>query len=84
MTIGLDIQVILRLLPQQFERLNVGIMMGGIYEVHRWDGVRWHDIHIKLHKHWTMRSKVVSGEDAHTNSKAISKSTCICLINKVS
>jgi hypothetical protein len=37
MKTGLGIHVILRLLPQQFERLVLALLMGGIYEVCHWD-----------------------------------------------
>jgi hypothetical protein len=51
-TIGSGIRVVLRLLPQQNERLQCWYC--GIYEVCSWDGLRWHDIHvhIKFHEDW--------------------------------
>jgi hypothetical protein len=33
-------------------------LMGRIYEVHRWDGLRCHDIRTKFHKDWFSHSKV--------------------------
>jgi hypothetical protein len=41
------------------------ILMGGIYEVRRWDGLRCHDIHTKFHKDWLSHSKVHRA-DTHT------------------
>jgi hypothetical protein len=35
-------------------------IMWGIYEVHCWDGLRYHDIHTKFHKCWYSHSKVNS------------------------
>jgi hypothetical protein len=28
------------------------LLMKGFYEVRRWDGLRWHDIHTKFHTDW--------------------------------
>jgi hypothetical protein len=36
-------------------------LMGGIYKVYPWDGLRCHDIHIKFHKDWFRHSKVDGG-----------------------
>jgi hypothetical protein len=35
--------------------------MGGIYEVGRLDGLRWHDIHTKFYKDWFNHSEVGKG-----------------------
>jgi hypothetical protein len=32
------------------------LLMGVIYEVHRSDELRWHNIHSKFHEHWFERS----------------------------
>jgi hypothetical protein len=32
--------------------------MGGIYEVPRWDGLRWRDIDTKFHEGWFRNSEV--------------------------
>jgi hypothetical protein len=37
-------------------------LMGDIYEVRRWDGLRCHDIHIKFHKDWFMHAKLNRGD----------------------
>jgi hypothetical protein len=42
--------------------------MGGIYEVRRGDGLRWHDIHTKFHKDWFRHSKVDMGEFTDTQT----------------
>jgi hypothetical protein len=48
---------------------------GGIYELFRWDGLRWHDVYIKIHKVLFRRSKFVRGDTyrdtTHTDSKTI-------------
>jgi hypothetical protein len=50
MKTGSGIQVILRLLPQQFDGLQCWCYwLGGIYEVCHWDDPRRHDIHTKFH-----------------------------------
>jgi hypothetical protein len=36
-------------------------LMGGIYEVRRWDGLRCHDIHNKFHKDWFTHTHVDGG-----------------------
>jgi hypothetical protein len=36
-------------------------LMGGIYEIRRWDGLRCHDIYTKFHKDWLRPSKVDMG-----------------------
>jgi hypothetical protein len=49
MTINSGIQVMLRLLPQQFDSFEVlVILIGQVYELPRWYGLRWHDVHTKL------------------------------------
>jgi hypothetical protein len=56
-TIGQGIHVILRLLLQQFEAAVLVLLMGEIYEVHRWDGFKWHNIHMTFNDdqfgHWS-------------------------------
>jgi hypothetical protein len=37
-------------------------LMGGIYEVHRWDELRCHDIYTKFHNDWFRHSNVDRGE----------------------
>jgi hypothetical protein len=32
------------------------LLMGGIYEVSRWDGFMWYDISTKFHEDWYRRS----------------------------
>jgi hypothetical protein len=32
------------------------LLIEGIYEVRRWDGFMWHDIHTKFHKDWYRHS----------------------------
>jgi hypothetical protein len=36
------------------------LLMGVIYNVHRWDGIRWHDIHTKSHDDLFGHSRVIS------------------------
>jgi hypothetical protein len=43
-------------------------LMAGIYELHLWDGLRWHDIHTKFHKNWFRHSNVDRG-DTHTQTQ---------------
>jgi hypothetical protein len=47
-------------------------LMGDIYEIRRWDGLRCHDTHTKFHEDWFRHSKVDGGIHRHTDSKAIS------------
>jgi hypothetical protein len=42
------------------------LLMEGIYEVRPSDGLRWHDIHTRVHKDWFRHSKVDRG-DIHTD-----------------
>jgi hypothetical protein len=37
-------------------------LMGGIYEVGRWDGHSCHDIHVKFYKDWFRHSEVNRGD----------------------
>jgi hypothetical protein len=108
-TICSGVKVILRLLPQQFERLQCWynwwdelwivplrwlqvacyayqvswrpvqafkvitstillLLMGRIYAVCRWDGLRWHDILTRFHKDRFRRSKVVREGDARAQT----------------
>jgi hypothetical protein len=41
--------------------------MGDIYEVHRFDELRWHDTHTEFHKEWFRHSEV----HRHTDSMEI-------------
>jgi hypothetical protein len=41
-------------------------LMGGIYEVHHWDGLRCHDIHTRSRKDW-LRHSNVNGGDTQTH-----------------
>jgi hypothetical protein len=41
----------------------------GIYEVRRWDGLRWHDIRIKFHEDCNRRSS--NNKALKSKSKAI-------------
>jgi hypothetical protein len=36
--------------------------MGGIYEVRRWDGLRYRDMHTKFHKDWFRHSNLDRGD----------------------
>jgi hypothetical protein len=40
-------------------------LMGEIYEVHRWDGLRCRDTHIKFHKYFFSHSNVDMAEQGH-------------------
>jgi hypothetical protein len=42
-------------------------LMGGTYEVRRWDELRCHDIHTKFYKDWFRHSKWIGGIDRNTN-----------------
>jgi hypothetical protein len=44
---------------------STGRLMGGIYEVRRWDVFRCCDIHTKFHKDWFRHSKVDGGRGIH-------------------
>jgi hypothetical protein len=37
------------------------LLMGGIYELRRWDGLRYHYIHTKFHKNWLAIQKLMGG-----------------------
>jgi hypothetical protein len=37
------------------------LLMGLIYEVHRWDGLWWHDIHTKSHDDMFRHSITIKG-----------------------
>jgi hypothetical protein len=47
-------------------------LVGGTYEVRRWDGLQCHGIHTKFHKDWSRDSKVAGGIHSHTDSMVIS------------
>jgi hypothetical protein len=57
-------------------------LMGGIYELHRWDGLRSYDIRTKFHKNWFRHSKVNKGGYTNTqtawrsNGLAVEKASC--------
>jgi hypothetical protein len=42
------------------------LLMGAIYEVRRWDGFTWHDIHTKFREDLFRLSKLTGG-DTHTH-----------------
>jgi hypothetical protein len=44
-------------------------LMGGIYEVLRWDELRCHDIHTEFHKDWFRHSKVDMGIHRQTDGR---------------
>jgi hypothetical protein len=46
-------------------------LVGGIYDVCRWDGLRCHDIHTKFHKYCFSYSKVDGGGDSQTQPSFI-------------
>jgi hypothetical protein len=52
------------MLPSNDRGLHIWTLrlMGGIYEVSRWDGLRYYDIHTKFHKDWFRHSKANRGE----------------------
>jgi hypothetical protein len=53
-----------------WEVIMLVLLMGGIYEIHHWDGIRCHDIRTKSHVDWFRHSEVdVAG---YTCSKVIS------------
>jgi hypothetical protein len=35
------------------------LLMGVIYEVHRWADLRWHDMHTKFHEDWFGHSAII-------------------------
>jgi hypothetical protein len=41
-------------------------LMGGVYEMQRWDGLRCHDIHTEFHKDWFRHSDVNRGRFTDT------------------
>jgi hypothetical protein len=45
-------------LPSNDEEIQTQRLMGGIYEVRLWYGLRCHDIHTKFRKDWFRHSKV--------------------------
>jgi hypothetical protein len=46
-------------------------LMGGIYEVSCWDGLRCNDVHTNFHKDWFSHSKINGGIHRHTDSMVI-------------
>jgi hypothetical protein len=50
-------------LPSNDKRIQMEThrLMGGIYELRRWDGLRCRNIHTEFHKDWFKHSKVNSG-----------------------
>jgi hypothetical protein len=57
--------------------------MGGIYDVHRPDGLRYHDVNKKSLKDWFKHLKVHGGGDSQTHSSmAISKPYFSCISKK--
>jgi hypothetical protein len=50
------------------------LLMGVIYEVHRWDGVRWHDIRTKFQEDWLGHSG---------NTKAITSTILVLLVGRI-
>jgi hypothetical protein len=50
-------------LPTNDRRIHIQThrLMGGIYEIFCWDGLRCHDIHTNFHKDWFRHSKADSG-----------------------
>jgi hypothetical protein len=49
-------------LPNNYIVVHIQIrrLVGGIYEVRRWDGLRCHDMHTKFHKNCLRHSKVIA------------------------
>jgi hypothetical protein len=45
--------------------------MRGIDEVHRLDGLRWHDIHTKFHKDWSAIQKLIGEIHRHSMAKSL-------------
>jgi hypothetical protein len=57
MTIGSGIRVVLRVLPQQFESLWFWRYWWKLFRIApRWDGLSWHNVHIKFLEDWHSRS----------------------------
>jgi hypothetical protein len=59
--------IVLRLIVNRCLATIVGctyrhILMGGIYEVRRWDGFNCYDIHTEFYKKWFRHSKVDGGD----------------------
>jgi hypothetical protein len=52
-------------------QIQAHTLMGGIYEVRRWDEFRCHDIYIKFNKNWFRHSKVDGMIHRHTQSMVI-------------
>jgi hypothetical protein len=48
-------------LPSNHKGIHVHKLMGGIFEVRCWDGLRCHDIHTESHKDWFRHSQVDGG-----------------------
>jgi hypothetical protein len=40
-------------------------LMGGFYEIHHRDRLRWHDIHTKCHKDWFKHQNLIGGIHRH-------------------
>jgi hypothetical protein len=59
-------------------------LMGGIYVVRRWDGLRCHDIHTKFHQDWSRHWKVNRGGFTDTNTARWSHKATFFFQNKES
>jgi hypothetical protein len=51
-------------------------LMGGIYEVRRWDGLSCYDTHTKFYEEWFGQSNLMWWIHRHTESKVVS-SACL-------
>jgi hypothetical protein len=65
MNIGAGIQA------KIWESVMLVLLKGGIYDVHRWDGLMWHNVHIKFHEDGFSYSKFNregdTNADTHTH-----------------
>jgi hypothetical protein len=68
-TISSGIRVKLRVLSQHFETVMLVLLMEEIYELRRFHGLRWRDLHTKFRKHWFRHSRDVGGGGIHIQTK---------------
>jgi hypothetical protein len=58
------------------------LLVEGIYEIYRLDGLRWHDIHIKSHDDRFSVYKLLKGTHTHTPTKKQSPKPSLYFFSK--
>jgi hypothetical protein len=68
MKTGTGVQAILKFCLKILKAVILVLLLGGIYELRRRDGLKCHDTHTKFNKDWFRNSKVVE-EYTHTDTQ---------------